>query len=80
MVLSPDLQTRRSWTTFNGSTGGGAQGVRIAVGSENAAVLLRQTDEDGALGPQKALLLQDSWVSAPAGSSDDYLAVFRLPE
>lgn len=82
MILSPDFETRLTWTTFNGPSGGNANGIGVATRGGAIATLFEQGKGDApSLTSAAALLSFDAPQSEPGGgASDAYLAVLLAPQ
>ncbi|MEM1034101.1 MAG: hypothetical protein AAGN82_27435 [Myxococcota bacterium] len=78
MVVSPDFEQRRAWTTFRGADGGGERAVALALGAGNVVAAFQQ-DVDGST-TESPLLTFDAIQPAPGGGArDGYLTVFPAP-
>lgn len=82
MILSPDFESRLSWTTFNGATGGNANGLAVAArGGAIAALFQQGAGEAESVTSANALITVDAAQDTPGGGATDaYFTVLRAPE
>lgn len=79
LVLSPSFTQRLTWTTFNGPTGGGANGVAAAARNGAMAVLMNQSFTDK-MTTEAPLYTVHAVQAAPGGGkADNFLALWRGP-
>lgn len=73
LVVSPDFTERLQWTTFNGPTGGGANGIAVAAAGSALALLSQQSidPQKNASTAEVPLLTFDALLPSPGGGASD---------